>query len=178
MSSGGLIRLLFERLPKKMLIGFAKNISHEGKRTLASSHPNHEVRMTYLKELGVKIGKDAYINENFIIIVDREGRESDLVIGDRVSIATNVTVVLSSAPNKSNLIKNDYVKKNLVKTAPVKIGDDAWLGANAVIFPGVTIGERAVVGAGAIVRDSVPPDTVVAGVPAKVIKKIPAKKED
>lgn len=53
--------------------------------------------------------------------------------------------------------------------APVKIGDDVWLGANAVVLAGVTIGSGAVVGAGAVVNRDVPPMTVVAGVPARPV---------
>ena len=54
----------------------------------------------------------------------------------------------------------------------VKICDKVWLGARVTICPGVTIGEGAIVGAGAVVTKDVPPRTVVAGVPAKVIKRI------
>jgi acetyltransferase-like isoleucine patch superfamily enzyme len=57
-----------------------------------------------------------------------------------------------------------------VSTNPVTIGDDIWIGANAVILPGVTIGDHSVVAAGAVVTKDVPPHTLVAGVPAKIIK--------
>ena len=57
-----------------------------------------------------------------------------------------------------------------ISTKPVVIGDDVWIGANAVILPGVTIGRHCVVAAGAVVTKDVPDNTVVAGVPAKVIK--------
>lgn len=56
--------------------------------------------------------------------------------------------------------------------APIHIGKKAWIGANAVITQGVTIGDNAVVAAGAVVTKDVPPDTIVGGVPAKVIKGI------
>jgi maltose O-acetyltransferase len=54
----------------------------------------------------------------------------------------------------------------------VRIGDDVWIGGHATILPGVTIGDGAVVAAGAVVTKDVPPYTVVAGVPARVVKKI------
>src|SRR2546423_14178445 len=58
-----------------------------------------------------------------------------------------------------------------LKTAPVKIGDNVWIGMNAVILKGVTIGENSVVAAGSVVTKSVEPNTVVAGDPAVVVKK-------
>ena len=64
------------------------------------------------------------------------------------------------------------VKSPDLITAPVVIEDGVWLGEGCVVLKGVTIGKRAVVGANAVVTKNVPPFTVVAGVPAKVIKKI------
>ena len=56
--------------------------------------------------------------------------------------------------------------------APIQIGNRVWIGANAIILPGITIGDNAVVGAGAVVTRDVPPNVVVAGVPARFIKSI------
>ncbi|MDE7192107.1 MAG: sugar O-acetyltransferase, partial [Clostridia bacterium] len=56
--------------------------------------------------------------------------------------------------------------------APVKIGNNVWIGAHATILSGVTIGDNAIIAAGAVVTKDVPQNTVVAGVPAKIIKKI------
>ena len=58
-----------------------------------------------------------------------------------------------------------------LKTAPVKIGDNVWIGMNAVVLKGVTIGENSVVAAGAVVTKSIPPNTIVAGNPATAVKK-------
>ena len=57
-----------------------------------------------------------------------------------------------------------------MSTRPVTIEDDVWIGANAVILPGVTLGKHSVVAAGSVVSRSVPPYSVCAGSPAKVIK--------
>ena len=56
---------------------------------------------------------------------------------------------------------------------PISIGDDVWIGAGAQVLKGVTIGDRSVVGAGAVVTRDVPPDVVVAGNPARVVKRLP-----
>ena len=59
-----------------------------------------------------------------------------------------------------------------IDTAPVRICKDVWIGANATILKGVTIGERSIVGAGSVVTKDVPPDSIVGGVPSKVIRKL------
>ncbi|MXR41864.1 acetyltransferase [Halobaculum sp. WSA2] len=59
-----------------------------------------------------------------------------------------------------------------VEKRPVTVGESAWLGTRSIILKGVTIGDNAVVGAGSIVTDDVPPNTVVAGNPAKVVKEL------
>ena len=64
-------------------------------------------------------------------------------------------------------------KKRKNSFAPVKLGNHVWIGSNATILAGVTIGDWAVVAAGAVVTKDVPPLTVVGGVPAKVIKHVP-----
>jgi len=60
-----------------------------------------------------------------------------------------------------------------IKTAPVRIKDNVWIGMGAVILKGVTIGENSVVAAGAIVTKDIPPNTIVAGNPARVVKELP-----
>ena len=90
-------------------------------------------------------------------------------IGNNVNLAQGITV---TALNHNFSDTNKRIDEQGVSTTPVTIEDDVWIGANAVILPGVTIGEHCVVAAGAVVTKNVPPHSLVAGVPAKVIKKI------
>lgn len=90
-------------------------------------------------------------------------------IGHHVNLAQGVTV---TALNHNFKDANKRIDEQGINTAPVTIGDDIWIGANAVILPGVTIGNHSVVAAGAVVTKDVPPRSLVAGVPAKEIKQI------
>ena len=90
-------------------------------------------------------------------------------IGNNVNLAQGITV---TALNHNFRDTNKRIDEQGVSTNPVTIEDDVWVGANAVILPGVTIGEHCVVAAGAVVTKDVPPHSLVAGVPAKVIKSI------
>ena len=90
-------------------------------------------------------------------------------IGNHVNLAQGITV---TALNHNFEDTTKRIDEQGVSTHPVVIGDDVWIGANAVILPGVTIGSHCVVAAGAVVTKDVPANSVVAGVPAKVIKKL------
>ena len=90
-------------------------------------------------------------------------------IGDNVNLAQGITV---TALNHNFGDTNKRIDEQGVSTNAVKISNDVWIGANAVVLPGVTIGHHCVVAAGAVVTKDVPPHSLVAGVPAKVIKQI------
>ena len=90
-------------------------------------------------------------------------------IGKHVNLAQGITV---TALNHNFKDSDKRIDEQGVSTNPVTIGNDIWIGANAVILPGVTIGDHSVVAAGAVVTKDVPPQSLVAGVPAKVIKQI------
>jgi acetyltransferase-like isoleucine patch superfamily enzyme len=108
----------------------------------------------------IKIGKRVFINAG-CQFQDQGGIEigDDVLIGPQTIIAT-----LNHDPNPE--------KRGGMIPKPVRIGNKVWLGARVTICPGVTIGEGAIVGAGAVVTKNVPARTVVAGVPAKVIKEL------
>ena len=90
-------------------------------------------------------------------------------IGNNVNLAQGIIV---TALNHNFSESDKRINEQGVSTTPVTIEDDVWIGANAVILPGVNIGTHSVVAAGAIVTKDVPPHSLVAGVPAKVIKQI------
>ena len=90
-------------------------------------------------------------------------------IGNNVNLAQGITV---TALNHNFSDSNKRIDEQGVSTNPVTIEDDVWIGANAVVLPGVKIGNHCVVAAGAVVTKDVPPHSLVAGVPAKVIKQI------
>lgn len=92
-----------------------------------------------------------------------------VTIGSHVNLAQGITV---TALNHNFAEKDLRIDEQGVSTSPVTIGNDIWIGANAVILPGVTIGDHSVVAAGAVVTKDVPPHTLVAGVPAKIIKEL------
>ena len=88
-------------------------------------------------------------------------------IGSHVNLAQGITV---TALNHNFADTSRRIDEQGINTCPVVIGDDVWIGANAVILPGVTIGSHCVVAASAVVTKDVPDNTLVGGVPAKVIK--------
>lgn len=108
----------------------------------------------------IRLGKNVFIN-HACSFLDIGGItiEDDVQIGPRVNL-TSENHPLDPADRKTLLLGPILIKRN------------AWIGAGATILPGVTVGENAVVAAGAVVSRDVPPDTVVAGIPAKVVKEI------
>ena len=107
------------------------------------------------------VGKNVFFNSG-CRLQDHGG----IFIGDNVLFGHNV--VLATLDHDL-----DPAKRDLLHCAPIRVGNDVWVGANATITKGVTIGDGAVIAAGAVVTRDVPPRTVVGGVPAKVIKEIP-----
>ena len=108
----------------------------------------------------IKIGKRVFINAG-CQFQDQGGIEigDDVLIGPQTIIAT-----LNHDPNPE--------KRGGMIPKQVKIGNKVWLGARVTICPGVKIGEGAIVGAGAVVTKDVPPRTVVAGVPARILHNV------
>jgi acetyltransferase-like isoleucine patch superfamily enzyme len=100
------------------------------------------------------------------------GRGTEVEVSLSVTIGTGGLIapgVFITDHNHSTTLGTPMYVQPCV-AAPVVIGDDVWIGANSVILPGVTIGSGAVVAAGAVVNRDVPPNAIVGGVPAKVIR--------
>lgn len=92
-----------------------------------------------------------------------------VTIGNHVNLAQGITV---TALNHNFDDTTKMIDEQGIATKPVVISDDVWIGANAVILPGVTIGRHVVVAAGAVVTKDAPDNTIVGGVPATIIKKL------
>ena len=108
----------------------------------------------------IRLGKNVFINSGC-----RFQDQGGITIDDGALIGHNaVLATLNHNP--------DPEKRNNLLPEPIHIGKKVWLGANVTVLPGVTIGDHAIVAAGAVVTRDVAPDTVVGGVPAKLIKKI------
>lgn len=109
-------------------------------------------------------GKNIHVGKNvFINMGCKFQDQGGIFIGDGVLIGHNVVLAtLNHAKSPCD--------RSTMLPAPIHIGKNVWIGANATVLPGVTIGDGSIVAAGAVVNRDVPENTVVGGVPAKVIK--------
>lgn len=104
----------------------------------------------------IVIGEDCVVGEGVVL----DGRDK-LIIGDHVDIASEVMIY-----NSQHDINSDKFE---AVSSPVAVGDYVFIGPRAILLPGVTVGEGAVIAAGAVVTKDVEPYTIVGGVPAKPI---------
>ena len=127
--------------------------------------PHSRLRVIFHRLRGVKIGKGVEIG--YFCTLDN-------VHPDLVTIEDGVVIVLGSI-----LLAHDnayhYTYGAKVKCGPVVVKKEAFIGAGVVVMPNVTVGERAIVGANSVVIRDIPSDTIVGGVPAKIIKENPFK---
>lgn len=111
----------------------------------------------------VSIGKEVVVMPGCLMMA-----AGGITIGDGTMIAANVQLISNN---------HDLYERQVITCRPVNIGRNVWIGAGATILPGVTIGDNAVVGAASVVTKDVEADTIVAGNPARFIKRIPPKPE-
>jgi acetyltransferase-like isoleucine patch superfamily enzyme len=164
-------RLMFDygHLSRDEMRALAAPLPPKLVRWIAIHHPDNRARLLFFEMTNVAIGEGTVVNAGLTIYDEYEPR---VTLGKRVAVATGVTIVASSNPNNSELQKLDYVRDHLTQLDRVTVGDDAWIGTGAILLPGVEIGEGAIVGAGAVVTHSVEPYTVVAGAPARVVRRL------
>ena len=106
-------------------------------------------------------GKSVYANFNLTCVDD-----THIFVGDYTMIGPNVTIATAAHPIDFELRKKGY-QYNL----PVRIGRNCWIGAGAIILPGVTIGDGSVIGAGSVVTKDIPSGVVAVGNPCRVLRK-------
>ena len=123
------------------------------------------LRVTFLRMAGVSIGKDCMISWGAKIDIGG----GSIIIGDRCTITHGCTI-----------LSHDRAKKRLDPAdkgeGTVRLGNDVFIGVNSVILRDVTIGDYSIVGAGSVVTRDVPPNVVVAGNPAKIIRRLTGTK--
>ena len=110
----------------------------------------------------IEVGENFYANYNLIIL-----DVAKVKIGDNVLCAPNVGIYTAGHP-----IHHEPRNLGWEYGFSITIGNNVWIGANAIILPGVTIGDNVVVGAGSVVTKDIPNDCIVTGNPAKVLRKI------
>ncbi|MCM1070731.1 MAG: sugar O-acetyltransferase [Alistipes timonensis] len=110
----------------------------------------------------IHIGEDFFANFNLTILDEAEVR-----VGDHAFIGPNVSIFTACHP-----LDATERNKGVQWAEAVTIGDNVWIGGGATILPGVTIGDNVVVGAGSVVTKDIPSNVVVAGNPARVIKRL------
>lgn len=131
----------------------------------------------YFEKAGsqMTVGKRSFIGKSMISVADRIDIGSDVMISWGVTLTDHNSHSLKYRERESDVINwvNGIKDWSCVETAKIKICNKSWIGFNSIILKGVTIGEGAIVGAGAVVTKSVPAWTIVAGNPAIVIREIP-----
>ena|SRR5882762_5774375 len=176
---GRLLRAEFEGLHLRLLIA----------RILLAPLPIHvggRLRAIVLRLAGFQIGRGTIfagtpiitlLHNNYKNLLIGEGCWFNIAclfdlgapirIGNKVSMGHDVLIL-----TRSHEIGTSEQRALTLFVKPVNIGSGVWLGSRSTILPGVTIGDGAIVAAGSVVNEDVPPNTLVAGVPARVVKKL------
>jgi len=139
-----------------------KKLGHLGQGSILS----HDVVVSYSKQ--VFIGESVSIAPDVQLIASSQG---SITIGDYCAIASGTRII--TATHDPNVLPVSRVGIN----KSVIIGRDVWIGTAAIILPGVTVHDGAIVAAGAVVTKDVPEDCMVGGVPARMIKKLESREK-
>ncbi len=111
------------------------------------------------------LGSNVYFNFNCVVL-----DVAPVTIGDNVLFGPAVQIYTAGHP-----ISASERRKGIEFAKPITIGSDSWIGGGSIICPGVSIGDRAVIGAGSVVTRDIPSDVVAAGNPARILRELPAK---
>ena len=133
------------------------------KEVFASCGENNYIELPFHANWGghhVHFGSGIYANSNLTIVDD-----GHVYVGDRVMFGPNVTIATANHP-----IHPPLRARGLQYNRDVHIGENAWIGANVVIVPGISIGKNAVIGAGSVVTKDIPDNAVAVGNPCRVIR--------
>lgn len=125
----------------------------------------YPLAVAYVPNL-INIGKNVTIND-FVHIWGGGG----VVIGDGSMIASGAKIV--SQTHDTNAYLNGHEYRETIIAKNVTIGRNVWIGSNACILPGIVIGDNAIIAAGAVVTKNVVGNTIVGGIPARTLRKIP-----
>lgn len=120
----------------------------------------------------IKVGKECFVNYNSVFL-----DVCTITLGNNVLIGANVVLATPNHPIVAEeRICNNYPDgyHNLEYSSPITIEDNCWICSSVTICGGVTVGKNSVIAAGSVVTKDVPPNSLVKGVPAKVIRKIDA----
>lgn len=110
----------------------------------------------------IHLGASVYMNFNCIIL-----DPAPVTLGDRVKLGPNVQLYTATHP-----VDPDLRRGGREMAYPIHVGDDAWLGGGVIVCPGVTIGERSVIGSGSVVTKDIPAGVVAAGNPCRVLRDV------
>jgi acetyltransferase-like isoleucine patch superfamily enzyme len=121
--------------------------------------------LTLAPEARIEIGAGCFLNRNTMLAA-----QGLVTIGDHTMLANGCFV--GDAEHRFDDPEKPVTWQGFTSKGPVRIGANCWLGVNCVVTSGVTIGERCVIGANSVVNRDLPPGTVAAGAPARVIKDI------
>ncbi len=157
------------RLTNQTIVRLRRALSLFHRRMLclepAKLCPLLSLRVFLYRQMGVKVGRDVFIGFH----VELDTNHPELIeIGDHVTISHRCIIASHMATDVATPLQAVYPPR----AAAVKIRDGAWICVGAILLPGVTVGENAVVAAGAVVTRDVPANTLVAGVPARPIKQL------
>ncbi len=182
---------LFKSCGRKVVFGKNLTLRHAHKITLGDRvvlDDNVVVDAKGESNEGVSLGDDVYVGRNTIIYC----KNGDIAIERAVNISSNCQIYSSNKltlERQSVIAAYTYIlsggqydykdrtktfaeQSGMVTRGPTTVGPNCWLAAGVVIVDGVTVGEHCVIAAGAVVTDDIPPDSLAAGTPAKVLKSI------